>query len=346
MGWKETAVHYRISSTFYCSICYMSESLNDWFLMISFSKKDSLIEHDYATPYGLSTESSWEEYEWQYSSFLAVAEWEGHFSYVVSTWNDGITGWNFGLKDSDYSYSTRSLYSAYIHTDRRLYLPGEQVFIHAILRKNENLLTIPVHEKFQLQISDSNGAVISTSTLEPNDFGTLSTDYVIPKDAPLGSYTVSVSPFDTSLGYIDNSYTQFQVEVFKNPTFTADVSLQSPDVDKGVIRNLRKNPNTDPNMPWYSSVYEGNFSLEWIVKAKYYNGAQIRGVPFRYRIYRTPYYDNSYWNDCFWWCYWEPSPEFYTEGTGSIDNDGFGFSVFLLHFHHSIQIIPILLKLW
>ncbi len=289
------------------------------------AKKETLIENDYASPYGLSTESSWEEYEWQYSSFLAVAEGQWHFSYVVSTWNDGITGWNFGLKDSDYSYFTRPLYSAYIHTDRKLYLPWEQVFFHAIIRKNENSLTLPANEKFTLQVSDSNGAVVSTTTLEPNEFGTISTDYLLPKDAPLWSYTVSLSPFDSSLGYIDNSYTQFQVEVFKNPTFTALVSLQSPDVEKNIIRNLRKNPNVDPNMPWYTSVYEGTFSLEWIVKAKYYNGAQIRWVPFRYRVYRAPHYDDSYWNDCFWWCYWEPSPEFYTEWTGSIDTDGFWF---------------------
>jgi hypothetical protein len=32
----------------------------------------------------------------------------------------------------------------------------------------------------------------------------------------------------------------------------------------------------------------------------------------------------SEWGDCFWGCYYEPTPEFYTEGTGSIDADGYG----------------------
>jgi hypothetical protein len=32
----------------------------------------------------------------------------------------------------------------------------------------------------------------------------------------------------------------------------------------------------------------------------------------------------TYWGDCFWGCYSEPTPEYYTEGTGSIDADGYG----------------------
>lgn len=35
------------------------------------------------------------DYEGQYQSFVATNTGDGHFGYVVSTWNDGITGWNF-----------------------------------------------------------------------------------------------------------------------------------------------------------------------------------------------------------------------------------------------------------
>ncbi len=60
------------------------------------------------------------------------------------------------------------------------------------------------------------------------------------------------------------------------------------------------------------------------MKAHYYNGATIKSVPFSYKIFRSPHYNREYWSDCFWGCYYEPTPEFYTEGTGSIDADGFG----------------------
>ena len=45
--------------------------------------------------------------ESSYPSFLGISSGNGSFGYVVSTWNDGITGWNFGLKESDYRWDTR-----------------------------------------------------------------------------------------------------------------------------------------------------------------------------------------------------------------------------------------------
>ncbi len=72
----------------------------------------------------------------------------------MSTWNDGITGYNFGIKDSDYSYETRPEFTSYIHTDRRLYLPGEKVYLHAIIRQNSTSLTPPTDTSFDLVITD------------------------------------------------------------------------------------------------------------------------------------------------------------------------------------------------
>ncbi|MBP6981565.1 hypothetical protein KBB25_02220, partial [Candidatus Gracilibacteria bacterium] len=73
------------------------------------------------SPYGLSFESWW-EYEGRYDSFLVRSDSSDRMGLVVSTWNDGITGYNFGMKDSDYSYQTRAKYTSFLHTDRRLYL--------------------------------------------------------------------------------------------------------------------------------------------------------------------------------------------------------------------------------
>lgn len=289
------------------------------------TEKKTLKEDDYNTPYWLSHEYEWDSYEWRYNSFIATSVSDGHFGYVVSTWNDGITGWNFGLKDSDYSWETRPKYSAYIHTDRLLYLPGEKVYVRAILRENDTALRIPSDTNFLVKVTDPIGTEIKNITMKPNEYGTISFDLSLDQEASLGSYSVSIVPFENQETYISNGYTTFQVEVFKNPTFTAEVSLQSPDIEEDIVTSLRKNVNTDPSQPWYTDVYASTIALEGIVKAHYYNGAQMRGVPFTYRIYRNEHFSDLYWNDCFWWCYWQPSPEFYTEGTGSIDSEGMGF---------------------
>jgi hypothetical protein len=125
-------------------------------------------------------------------------------------------------------------------------------------------------------------------------------------------YGVNITSTDTS-EYIENSWTNFQVEVFKNPTFTAVVELKSDDLEDGSVKNLMKIPNTDEYNPWYKDVYSGRFTIGGIVQAKYYNGAEIKNTSYTYRVYRSEYYRDDYWGDCFWGCYWEPPIEFYTE---------------------------------
>lgn len=154
----------------------------------------------------------------------------------MSTWNDGITGWNFGFRESDYSWDQRPPYSAYIHTDRRLYLPGEKVHIHAIIRKNTRTLDIPPSQQvFVIRILDSQGMEVKQSYIKPNEFGTLVTEYDIPEDARLGNFSVQISP-EEGASYIENGWTEFQVEVFQKPNFTAQVTLSSPDIKEHIVQ--------------------------------------------------------------------------------------------------------------
>ncbi|MBC7503547.1 hypothetical protein H7169_01120 [Candidatus Gracilibacteria bacterium] len=274
-------------------------------------------------PYSLTSEW-WGEYEGRYNSFVALSQGNGHLGYLVSTWNDGITGWNFGMKESDYSWETRSLYSAYIHTDRRLYLPGDTIYIKGYLRKNEKSLSIPEGEEFDINITDQEGKSIASKRIKANAYGSIATTIILSKDTTLGSYSVGVQLVRDPNIYIGNGYANFQVEIFSNPTFTATVQLSSHQVTNGVINNIREITNTDTSTPWYDKSYKSNITIEGVVKARYYNGSEIKSVPLTYRIYRSVHYDMSNWGDCFWGCYYEPTPEFYTEGTGSIDADGYG----------------------
>lgn len=119
------------------------------------------------------------------------------------------------------------------------------------------------------------GAEIKNIILKPNAFGTLAFDFALDKNTTLGTYSVQVMPEDDTK-MIENAYTSFQVEVFKNPPFTADVKLRSPDIENNLLLTLRKKPNTDTGNPWYENVYTTDFSLDGIVTAKYYNGSQMR----------------------------------------------------------------------
>lgn len=313
-------------------IAYTPLSALSWWTGITLGKTswDGVLQKDTITladgsqynPYNLTNE--WGDYEWRYSSFIALSRWTGHFGYVVSTWNDGITGWNFGMRETDYGWENRSLYSMYVHTDRRLYLPGETVYIKGYIRKNQKTLTIPEWEQFDITISNQAWKEIGKKRVKSNSFGSIATELTLTQDATLGSYSVYIQSVKDPNTYITNGYTTFQVEIFKNPTFTALVQLSSPQVKNGIIENIREVTNTDAANPWYEKAYKSNITIEWNIKAYYYNGAQIKSIPFTYRIYKSVHYDMSDWGDCFWGCYYEPIPEFYTEGTGSIDADGYG----------------------
>ena len=92
------------------------------------------------------------------------------------------------------------------------------------------------------------------ATIKPNEYGSVATELTLAKDASLGSYGISLVSTN-SAEYVQNGYSNFQVEVFKNPTFTATVELKSPDLEKDTLRDLRKVPNTDPYTPWYNDIY-------------------------------------------------------------------------------------------
>lgn len=180
----------------------------------------------------------------------------------MSTWNDGITGWNFGMKDSDYSWETRSPYTAYTHTDRRLYLPGDTVHIKSIIRENNTTLTIPEGKAFDITVTDPRGKIITTKRIKANAWGSIATSIEIDKQGTLGSYMVQVALADQSEYFIENGYTNFQVEIFKNPTFTAEVKLSSPEIENETLKYTTKEENKDPNTPWYEYAYTASMHIE------------------------------------------------------------------------------------
>lgn len=119
----------------------------------------------------------------------------------MSTWNDGIAGWNFGFRDMDYGWSASSQNLAYTHTDRRLYLPGETVNIHAIIRDYTDRLIVPSPDRtYAVVLSDSNGKEISRTLLKTSPFGSLSKSYTLPESSPLGNYSVQVVITDPKRG--------------------------------------------------------------------------------------------------------------------------------------------------
>jgi uncharacterized protein YfaS (alpha-2-macroglobulin family) len=97
--------------------------------------------------------------------------------------------------------------------------------------------------------------MVSSTRIKSNAFGSIATNFKITKDAPLGSYNVSVQSVNNTDTWISGAYTNFQVEIFKNPTFTAEVKLSSPEVKDGIITTIRESTNMEYATNWYGKKY-------------------------------------------------------------------------------------------
>jgi uncharacterized protein YfaS (alpha-2-macroglobulin family) len=59
-----------------------------------------------------------------------------------------------------------------------------------------------------------------------NEFGSFSMKFSLLKEADMGTYTVQIIGDTPDTAYIPGGYTNFQVEIFKNPTFQITVDTE------------------------------------------------------------------------------------------------------------------------
>ncbi|MGE3278482.1 MAG: alpha-2-macroglobulin [Candidatus Altimarinota bacterium] len=278
--------------------------------------EDGFLEVDLKSEDYFNAFDSWYD-DTQHRSILVTASDGTHLSYVVSKWNSGIADWNFGFNPEQYDPTGQ--FSAHLYTDRKLYSPGETVHFKAIVRENAATLEIPTGD-FTLTLRDPNYETISEKTIQLNDFGSYLEDIAVPSDATLGIYRLDLkADGDEEVEYIRTA--EFSVEEFQKPTFKVEVAVNSPD--------LQNETFVDPQIkeeetPWGYSYknYVKELNLKADVMASYYSGGLVQDAPFTYTIFKQYYYDTSFWDDCYYGCYWEPYKEYYSEGSGELDAAG------------------------
>ena len=296
----------------------------DWILKVDL--KDKVKNYFYKTLL-----NDWQfDYEWLYDSFFVSASSGKHLTYVNSTWNSWIAPWNFGYKISNYWYWNNSEkdqekislnmywriepeYYSHTYTDRVLYLPWEIVNIKSVIRKSSNL-SIPKNQEVVLKINDSKWKEILNQQLIINDFGSINDSINISKEAPLWNYHISLL-----MNWEQIWYSWFSIEVFKNPKFKNEVLLETEWLNEWLVK-VDSDEIIKHNY-WDEKIYNWKFKIKAKVLSKYYNWNIVKNVNFTYKVYKQYYYENSYWDDCYYWCYWEPRKELYTEWKWKIDNN-------------------------
>ena len=101
-----------------------------------------------------------------------------------------------------------------LYTDRSIYRPGQTVHAAAIVyrRVDDERTEAVAHQAMTLTLRDANYKIVATKEVVTDDFGTASTDFVLPSSGLTGMFSLR-----TNFG--NNGYEYFSVEEYKRPTF-------------------------------------------------------------------------------------------------------------------------------
>ncbi len=269
------------------------------------------------------------KYTWINESFFVTSASDTHLTYNHSHWNAGIAPWNFWYKINSGWYGNEATdqntpvlsswwreikeFYSHIYTDRVLYLPWEEVNIKSVIRKSTDL-SIPKNKEFRLIVKNSKDTEILNSKLELSEFWSISEKLKLSKQAPLWNYSIILKDKN---GEYARWY--FSVEVFKNPKFKNEVSLETVGLNGEIVKIDETKKDTKY---YWRDINAWKFSIQARVDSKYYNGAVLKNANFSYKVYKQYYWDDNYWDDCYWGCFWEPKKTFYTEWKGKLDENG------------------------
>lgn len=154
----------------------------------------------------------------------------------------------------------------YIYTDRPIYRPGDKIGFRAILRgENDQGWTMPPAEEVVYELNGPEGQTVDRRTLRLSKFGTVSGEWKIPANAPLGYYSIQLRSGES------RQFGSFQVEEYRKPEYEVKVRPAEP-------RVLQPRP------------------LEFTVEARYFFGEPVANGRVRYTVRRSRHW-TWFWED-------------------------------------------------
>ncbi|MBP7056890.1 Ig-like domain-containing protein [Candidatus Gracilibacteria bacterium] len=213
-------------------------------------------------------------------------------------WSQGISAWQFNISEG-WLENMRS----YLHTDRPLYTPGQDVFIKAILRqeKDHRYQLLPTGTKVETKVTDANGDEIYSRELSTDAMSTISDTLTLASTAPVGQYYVNIRVNNES------SSVGFMVQEFKKPLFKLELTPSHKDYLQGDTATVT-------------------------LDAQYFFGAALSQATVNYRVTADDYYfsryQDGYYNfgdysgQCFYCDASGQTGKSWTEGEGKTDANG------------------------
>lgn len=180
---------------------------------------------------------------------------EPDFSLATTAWNQGISGWDFGLP---VNFKDNQPF-VYLYTDRPIYQPGQKVYFRAVARHIENGRYSPLNQdKLTLNLSGTSesgqSSVISTQALPLSVYGTAHGDFTLATDAVPGIYSLNVEG-------IEGAQIQIQVAQYEKPEIDLQVSF--PKAEQLLGQDISATLKTR----YYFGAPAGQVPINWTLTA-------------------------------------------------------------------------------
>ena len=162
-----------------------------------------------------------------WDSFIAVASGRnGEFGVASSTWQDGISPWEFGVPAGGASPA----YTGYLYTDRPIYRPGQTVYWKAIVRRDDDArFSLPAPGMpVTVTINDDQGNMVTQQRLTLNPLGAVDGSLELGPEASLGYYYMNVR-----LSEEVNFGIGFQVAEYRKPEYEISAKTDKAEYVQG-----------------------------------------------------------------------------------------------------------------
>lgn len=162
-------------------------------------------------------------------------------------------------------------------TDRPLYKPGDTVKFKAILRADMDVDYRLFKGRIKVEAYSGYGeekTVVYSDSLNISDKGSLDGEFVIPKFARTGDYTINLKKEGEAVvnnwwGYTPEANISFSVEHYRKPEYSLEINQSSQRVIAGS-------------------------KLQFQIKGSYFSGQPLNKKIVKYSIRKNDYYEPSY----------------------------------------------------
>lgn len=231
---------------------------------------------------------------------------------------------NLKYLNTGYSYKQfqpkSNLTRYFIFTDRPLYKPGDTVNFKAVLRNDDDArysisggeASVKIYNRYYYEGSNDNTPPSFEKNYPISADGTINGQYQLPASAKVGYYTlvVKVPTQSARTSYYDSEWSsntiQFDVEFFKKPEFSIDVTTPKAELFAGDKTSFK-------------------------ISGSYFSGQPLLNQKVKYTVYSADFYEYQYatdqqglfqdLSDDYRYGYWYGSNKV-TEGTAILDKNG------------------------